>query len=94
MWDWVGGRYSLWSAIGLPISLALGFENFKGLLEGAFDMDTHFTTAPLEENMPVLLALLGVWYRNFFDAQSHVLLPYYHYLRGLPALRTAVRYGK
>ena len=85
MWDWVGGRYSLWSAIGLPISLALGFENFKGLLEGAFDMDTHFTTAPLEENMPVLLALLGVWYRNFFDAQSHVLLPYYHYLRGLPA---------
>ena len=85
MWDWVGGRYSLWSAIGLPISLALGFENFKGLLEGAFDMDTHFTTAPLEENMPVLLALLGVWYRNFFEAQSHVLLPYYHYLRGLPA---------
>ena len=84
-WDWVGGRYSLWSAIGLPISLALGFENFKGLLEGAFEMDTHFTTAPLEENMPVLLALLGVWYRNFFDAQSHVLLPYYHYLRGLPA---------
>jgi len=85
MWDWVGGRYSLWSAIGLPISLALGFESFKGLLEGAFDMDTHFTTAPLEENMPVLLALLGIWYRNFFDAQSHVLLPYYHYLRGLPA---------
>jgi len=85
MWDWVGGRYSLWSAIGLPISLALGFESFKGLLEGAFHMDTHFTTAPLEENMPVLLALLGVWYRNFFDAQSHVLLPYYHYLRGLPA---------
>lgn len=85
MWDWVGGRYSLWSAIGLPISLALGFESFKGLLEGAFEMDTHFTTAPLEENMPVLLALLGVWYRNFFDAQSHVLLPYYHYLRGLPA---------
>ena len=85
MWDWVGGRYSLWSAIGLPIALALGFENFKGLLEGAFEMDTHFKTAPLSENMPVLLALLGVWYRNFFDAPSHVLLPYYHYLRGLPA---------
>ncbi|MGK0503441.1 MAG: glucose-6-phosphate isomerase, partial [Alteromonadaceae bacterium] len=85
MWDWVGGRYSLWSAIGLPISLALGFENFKGLLEGAFDMDTHFKTAPLEQNLPVLLGLLGVWYRNFFDAQSQVLLPYYHYLRGLPA---------
>jgi glucose-6-phosphate isomerase len=75
----------LWSAIGLPISLALGFENYKALLEGAFEMDNHFTTAPLEENMPVLLGLLGVWYRNFFDAQSHVLLPYYHYLRGLPA---------
>lgn len=85
MWDWVGGRYSLWSAIGLPISLALGFENFKGLLEGAHEMDKHFCTAPFESNLPVILATLGVWYRNFFDAQSHVMLPYYHYLRGLPA---------
>lgn len=85
MWDWVGGRYSLWSAIGLPICLALGFSNFKRLLEGAFEMDTHFCEAPLEENLPVILAMLGVWYRNFFDAQSHVLLPYYHYLRGFPA---------
>ena len=85
MWDWVGGRYSLWSAIGLPISLALGFDNFEGLLKGAYNMDVHFQNAPLEQNLPVLLALLGVWYRNFFDAQSHVLLPYYHYLRGLPA---------
>ncbi|MCP4946622.1 MAG: glucose-6-phosphate isomerase, partial [Aestuariibacter sp.] len=85
MWDWVGGRYSLWSAIGLPISLALGFDNFKGLLEGAYAMDEHFKTAPKEQNLPVLLAVLGVWYRNFFDAQSKVLLPYYHYLRGLPA---------
>lgn len=85
MWDWVGGRYSLWSAIGLPIALALGFENFKGLLEGAHEMDKHFCEAPMEENLPVILALLGVWYRNFFDAQSHVMLPYYHYLRGLPA---------
>ncbi len=85
MWDWVGGRYSLWSAIGLPIALALGFENFKGLLEGAHEMDKHFCVAPMEENLPVILALLGVWYRNFFDAQSHVMLPYYHYLRGLPA---------
>ncbi len=85
MWDWVGGRYSLWSAIGLPISLALGFDNFKGLLEGAYAMDKHFKTAPKEQNLPVLLAVLGVWYRNFFDAQSQVLLPYYHYLRGLPA---------
>ncbi len=85
MWDWVGGRYSLWSAIGLPISLALGFENFKGLLEGAYAMDEHFKTAPKEQNLPVLLAVMGIWYRNFFDAQSQVLLPYYHYLRGLPA---------
>ncbi|QJR80066.1 glucose-6-phosphate isomerase [Alteromonas pelagimontana] len=85
MWDWVGGRYSLWSAIGLPISLALGFENFKGLLEGAHHMDNHFKEAPFERNLPVILGVLGVWYRNFFNAQSHVLLPYYHYLRGLPA---------
>ncbi|MCU7555493.1 glucose-6-phosphate isomerase [Alteromonas sp. ASW11-19] len=85
MWDWVGGRYSLWSAIGLPISLALGFTHFKRLLEGAHEMDNHFKTAPLENNVPVIMAMLGVWYRNFFEAQSHVLLPYYHYLRGLPA---------
>ena len=85
MWDWVGGRYSLWSAIGLPISLSLGFDNFKGLLEGAHAMDEHFKTAPNDKNIPVILALLGVWYRNFFGAQSQVLLPYYHYLRGLPA---------
>ena len=85
MWDWVGGRYSLWSAIGLPISLALGFEHFKALLEGAFAMDTHFRSAPMHENLPVIMAMLGVWYRNFFAAQSHVMLPYYHYLRGLPA---------
>ncbi|MCW8091773.1 glucose-6-phosphate isomerase [Alteromonas sp. ASW11-130] len=85
MWDWVGGRYSLWSAIGLPIALALGFANFKQLLEGAHAMDRHFATAPNERNLPVILAVLGVWYRNFFGAQSHVLLPYYHYLRGLPA---------
>jgi glucose-6-phosphate isomerase len=85
MWDWVGGRYSLWSAIGLPIALSLGYDNFERLLKGAFDMDQHFKTAPLDQNMPVIMALLGVWYRNFFGAQSHVLLPYYHYLRGLPA---------
>jgi len=85
MADWVGGRYSLWSAIGLPICLAIGFDNFKHVLEGAFDMDTHFQTAPFEQNLPVILAVLGVWYRNFLGAQSHVLLPYYHYLRGFPA---------
>ncbi|MFD2165772.1 glucose-6-phosphate isomerase [Thalassotalea euphylliae] len=85
MWDWVGGRYSVWSAIGLPLALAVGYDNFEAFLKGAYEMDQHFTSAPLEENMPVLMALLGIWYRNFFGAQSHVLLPYYHYLRGLPA---------
>ncbi len=85
MADWVGGRYSLWSAIGLSISLALGYDNFEALLKGAYEMDCHFTQAPFEENMPVILAMLGVWYRNFMGAQSHALLPYYHYLRGFPA---------
>lgn len=85
MADWVGGRYSLWSAIGLPISLALGYEHFEQLLKGAFEMDQHFVNAPFEQNMPVILAMLGVWYRNFMNAQTHVLLPYYHYLRGFPA---------
>ena len=70
MWDWVGGRYSLWSAIGLPIALAIGMGNFKELLAGAYAMDQHFLTAPFEQNMPVLLALLGVWYSDFWGAQS------------------------
>lgn len=81
MWDWVGGRYSLWSAIGLPIALSVGMSNFKELLAGAYMMDQHFLTAPFEKNMPVLMALLGVWYSNFFDAQSHAILPYDHNLR-------------
>ena len=85
MWDWVGGRYSLWSAIGLPLMLTIGHENFRQLLQGAYEMDCHFKTAPFEENMPVIMGLLGVWYVNFFDAQSHAILPYDHYLRGLPA---------
>ncbi|RON86891.1 glucose-6-phosphate isomerase [Pseudomonas fluorescens] len=83
MWDWVGGRYSLWSAIGLPIALAIGMSNFKELLSGAYTMDQHFQTAPFEQNMPVLLALLGVWYGNFWGAQSHAILPYDHYLRNI-----------
>jgi glucose-6-phosphate isomerase len=85
LWDWVGGRYSLWSAIGLPIALTMGYDNYRELLQGAFEMDQHFQTAPIEQNLPMILALLGVWYVNFFGAQSHVLLPYYHYLRGFPA---------
>jgi glucose-6-phosphate isomerase len=84
-WDWVGGRYSLWSAIGLSIVLAVGAERFIELLSGAHDMDEHFRHAPLARNMPVILALLGVWYNNFFGAESHAILPYDHYLRSLPA---------
>lgn len=85
MWDWVGGRYSLWSAIGLPIALCVGYQQYKQILEGAFAMDQHFQQAPISENLPFIMALLGVWYSNFMGAQSHVLLPYYHYLRGFPA---------
>ena len=83
-WDWVGGRYSLWSAIGLPIVLSVGMDNFIALLSGAFEMDLHFRQAPLESNMPVILALLGIWYNNYFGAESQVILPYDHYLRSLP----------
>ncbi|MCY0964369.1 glucose-6-phosphate isomerase [Parathalassolituus penaei] len=85
MWDWVGGRYSLWSAIGLPLALAIGIDNFRDLLRGAHAMDEHFRTAPLAQNMPVLMALLGIWYVNFFGVNSHAILPYDHYLRTLPA---------
>ncbi|MGB1906997.1 MAG: glucose-6-phosphate isomerase, partial [Spongiibacter sp.] len=84
-WDWVGGRYSLWSAVGLPIALAVGMDNFTALLQGAHDMDEHFRTAPLQENMPVLMALLGIWYRNFFGANSYAILPYSQRLDRLPA---------
>jgi glucose-6-phosphate isomerase len=84
-WDWVGGRYSLWSAIGLSIALAVGMDRFEELLEGAFAVDEHFRTAPLGENIPVLMALLGVWYCNFFDAESHAVLPYEQYLSRFPA---------
>ncbi|ABB24023.1 glucose-6-phosphate isomerase [Pelodictyon luteolum DSM 273] len=84
-WDWVGGRYSLWSAIGLSIALYLGFEAFQELLRGARAMDEHFQEAPLEENIPVILALLGVWYNNFFDVPSHAVIPYDQYLHRLPA---------
>ena len=79
-WDWVGGRYSLWSAIGLSICLAVGYENFEDLLEGAFAMDRHFKIAEFEENIPVILALLGIWYTNFFGAESMAILPYEQYL--------------
>ncbi len=84
-WDWVGGRYSLWSAIGLPIAIAIGAENFRRLLAGAHAMDQHFRTAPLEQNLPVRLGLLDVWYRNFHGFASRCVAPYSHGLRRLPA---------
>jgi glucose-6-phosphate isomerase len=84
-WDWVGGRYSLWSAIGLSIAIDIGFEEFENLLEGAFDMDEHFRTAPLEENLPALLALIGVWNANIQGCTAHAVLPYDQYLHRLPA---------
>ena len=85
MWDWVGGRYSLWSGIGLPIALAVGMNHFRALLAGAHAMDQHFREAPLERNMPVIMALLGLWYSHFFNAATHAVIPYDHYLRSLPA---------
>ena len=85
IWDWVGGRYSLWSAIGLPVALAVGMDHFEEMLAGAHAMDEHFRTAPLERNLPVLLALIGIWNRNFLGAGSHAVLPYDYHLRYLPA---------
>ncbi|XP_059477818.1 glucose-6-phosphate isomerase [Neocloeon triangulifer] len=84
-WDWVGGRYSLWSAIGLSIALSIGYNNFESLLAGAHFMDQHFVTAPLEKNAPVILALLGIWYSNFYGAETHCLLPYDQYLHRFAA---------
>lgn len=84
-WDWVGGRYSLWSAIGLSIACSIGFDHFRELLEGAHAMDCHFRETPLNKNIPVILALLGIWYNNFFGAETHAILPYDQYLHRFPA---------
>ncbi len=84
-WDWVGGRYSLWSAIGLSIAIYVGMDNFEALLEGAHEMDIHFRTASLEKNMPVILAMLGIWYNNFFEAETQAILPYDQGLSRFPA---------
>lgn len=84
-WDWVGGRYSLWSAIGLSIALAVGYEHFEGLLKGAHETDVHFRTADFKENVPVMMALIGIWYRNFYGATSQAILPYSQYLDRFPA---------
>jgi len=84
-WDWVGGRYSLWSAIGLSIACFIGFDNFMKLLEGAYAMDRHFRDTPFQKNIPVVLALLGIWYNNFFNAQTEAILPYDQYMHRFPA---------
>ncbi|MCX7627610.1 MAG: glucose-6-phosphate isomerase [Methylophilaceae bacterium] len=84
-WDWVGGRYSLWSAIGLSIALYIGMDNFEAMLQGGHEMDIHFRTAPLQKNMPVVMGLLGIWYNNFFGAQTHAILPYDQLLSRFPA---------
>lgn len=83
MWDWVGGRFSLWSAVGLTISLAVGYDNFNQLLKGANKMDSHFKTTPFEQNIPVVLALLSIWHNNFFGAETEALIPYTQYLQKL-----------
>ncbi|MBI5908629.1 MAG: glucose-6-phosphate isomerase [Betaproteobacteria bacterium] len=85
LWDWVGGRFSVWGAVGLPVAIAIGMDRFEELLAGARAMDEHFLAAPLEANMPVLLALLGIWYADFFGAETHAVLPYAEALRELPA---------
>ncbi|MGC9364589.1 MAG: glucose-6-phosphate isomerase [Fidelibacterota bacterium] len=84
-WDWVGGRYSLWSAVGFSIACSIGFDHFRELLAGAHAMDRHFRESPFERNIPVILALLGIWYRNFFNAATWAILPYEQYLQHLPA---------
>lgn len=84
-WDWVGGRYSLWSAIGLSIACYVGYENFTELLQGAFEMDNHFSDTPFDKNIPIILALIGIWYNNFFGAQTEAILPYDQYMHRFPA---------
>ncbi|MBF0265518.1 MAG: glucose-6-phosphate isomerase [Gammaproteobacteria bacterium] len=85
MWDWVGGRYSMWSAIGLPIVISIGPENFEMLLQGAYEADQHFRNAPLDENIPVIMAMLGIWYNNFFHSESIAILPYDQNMHRFPA---------
>jgi glucose-6-phosphate isomerase len=84
-WDWVGGRYSLWSAIGLSIALTIGFDNFESLLKGAHDSDLHFRSAPFEKNIPVIMALIGIWYTDFYGTQTEAILPYDQYLHRFAA---------
>ena len=85
MWNWVGGRFSLWSSVGLSIALAVGYKNFEGLLHGAYKMDEHFKNTPFDQNIPVITALLSVWYNNFYGAETEAVIPYSQYLHRLPA---------
>ena len=93
-WDWVGGRYSMDSAIGLSTMLAIGPENFRAMLAGFHEMDEHFRTAPFERNLPVLMGLLGIWNTNFFGAQTVAVLPYEQYLKRFPGLSAAADDGE
>ena len=85
MWDWVGGRFSLWSAVGLTIALSVGYDNFEALLEGANQMDNHFRNTEFSENIPVILAMLTIWYNNFYKSQTEAIIPYSQYLHRFPA---------
>ena len=93
-WDWVGGRYSMASAIGLSTMIAIGPDNFRAMLDGFHQMDEHFRTAPFERNLPVIMGLLALWYNNFFAAQTTAVLPYAHYLKRFPSLFAAANHGK
>ena len=94
MWNWVGGRFSLWSAVGLSISLSVGFNNFKELLAGANKMDTHFKNEDFDKNIPIILALLSIWYNNFFGSETEAVLPYSQCLSKASIVFTASHYGK
>jgi glucose-6-phosphate isomerase len=85
LWDWVGGRYSLWSAVGMSTMCVIGYENFVELLSGAFEMDRHFRETPFEKNIPVILALIGIWYSNFFGSDTELIVPYDQYMHRFPA---------
>jgi glucose-6-phosphate isomerase len=93
-WDWVGGRYSLWSAIGLSIALTIGYDQFEALLRGAHDTDLHFASTPFEKNVPVIMALVGIWYTNFYCTSTEAILPYDQYLHRFAALFSTGKYGK
>ena len=86
MWNWVGGRFSLWSAVGLSISLSVGYENYRALLDGAEEMDLHYKNTDFENNIPVILALLSVWYNNFYEAETEAVLPYSQYLKSFQTI--------